>query len=197
MENLSLALRTGPLHCSADWSKTSHRVWFPAMSAVLWDREAGMPNLRTQWCVEWLQCIPSPLWARPSFGVNWDSSLASSEAIADLHQLRICLLVFQSRESRPPPYPRCVVWTVGWTLQHSPRRGTSSSKKGSGQALSGVWTALASQEWGPITLPYGTITPGLVAGPPHILAPWRLMWLGTPALLPLGTCGLGSCDLQK
>lgn len=60
------------------------RMWFPATSAVLSDREAGMPNLHSQRCCQLMEClqhVSSPLWARLSFGVNWDSSLASSEAM--------------------------------------------------------------------------------------------------------------------
>lgn len=81
VDNLFLVLRTSPLHFSADQSKTYHWVWFPTTLAVLLDWEAGMPNLCTQWSMEWLRHVSSPLWARPSFGLNWDSSITSCKAM--------------------------------------------------------------------------------------------------------------------
>lgn len=101
----------------------------------------GSQDTQPPYSIEWLHRVSLSLCARPPFGLNWGSSLASSEAML------ICTLVFQTWQLRPPPYAGGVVRTVGWMLQHSPRRKTDPSKQGSGWALPGVWVAVASQEW--------------------------------------------------
>lgn len=191
MKNLLLALRTVSLHCSVHWSQTYCQVWFPAMSAVLLDWEARMPNLHIHWTMEWLQCISSPLCARPSFRVNWGSPLASSEA----------MLTCTSQESAPwfskPDSWGCLLTLeVLWGLWDE-----HCSKAPGGKLI------LAKRDQAEPCLEFGLLWSArsgdhspFLAGlscHAHVLAACGLMWPGLPALLALGPCGLGSCDSKK
>lgn len=187
---------TGPLHCSADWSKTASHVISSYVGSSVGPGSQDAQPPYTQWPVEWLWRVSWPFWARISFGVNWDCSLAASEAML------ICTSWepapwFSSLDSWGHRLALGLSRITGWTLQHSPQKGSASSKKGSGQVSPGVWASPAGQEWGPAHFSWWGYHTSLGAVPHHIIAPYGLMRPGTSALLVLGSCGLGSLDLQK